>query len=119
LKVADKETMGKFWKELSKEKIWEIGDDLLDGDGCPSIGDEKHPNYIYDAGGLQYKLITKDKVKNLRFYAPHHFEKYCPGRPGRISAIKVEEIMKGYFVAAGEKEFGRYKKLAPFFRTYE
>jgi len=117
VKIAEKEVLHKLWQELAKEMIWKIKDDVDDGEGCPSIGDEKQPNYIYDGGGLFFKLITKDKVKDLRFYAPHHFEKYCPGRAGRISAIKVEQIIKTYFLAAGEKDFGVLKKHNPLFRN--
>lgn len=64
-------------------------------------------------------MITKDNVKDLRFYSPWHFEKYCPGRAGRISAIKIVDIMNTYFTAAGEKDFGILRKHSPGFRDEE
>jgi hypothetical protein len=117
VKIVDKETLKKLWRDLSEQSIWTIRDDLLDGDGCPSIGDEKQPAYISHGGGPFFKLITKDKIKNLVFRAPKYFEQYCPGRKGRIAAIKIDNIFRTYFTNAGEKDFGVLKKFSPLFRN--
>jgi hypothetical protein len=116
VKVVDKHTLNQLWIELMRESIWKIKDDSIDGEGCP-IKKDQQPDEIFDAGGPLFKLITKESVKDLKFYAPNFYEEHCPGRAGRISALKIQEIFKRYFTSAGEKDFGILKKLRYLFKN--
>jgi hypothetical protein len=51
---------------------------------------------IYDGGGLNLYLITSTEIKLLYFYAPGFYEKYCKGRIGRQSVLKIEALFREY-----------------------
>jgi hypothetical protein len=114
--VVDKQILNMFWKDLINEKIWNIKDDVIEGEGCPVVKG-KNVVEIFDGGGPLFKLITKERIKDLKFYSPVFYEAHCPGRSGRISAIKVQELFKTYFTRAGEEDFGKVKKLNYLFRN--
>ena len=102
---------------INIENIWQIKDDKQDGKGCPIIPGKENVN-LYDGGGPIFRLITKNKSEELEFYAPNFFEKYCPGRKGRIVALALEKIFSDYFTAAGEKEFGKHRKVTTTFKSF-
>jgi len=85
-----------LWSNLMAQKPWLIRDDKVDGEGCPeklritknSIEDLN----IYDGGGIQFMLITKNQIKALDFHAPDFYEKQCPGRVGRIAILKISAL---------------------------
>ncbi|MGO4875639.1 hypothetical protein ACEN2P_03480 [Pedobacter psychrotolerans] len=114
--VVDKQSLTTFWKDLMNEQIWHIKDDAIDGEGCPIVKG-KNPVQLFDGGGPLFKLITKDGIKDLKFYSSIFYEVHCPGRSGRISAIKIQELFKTYFTRAGEQDFGKVKKLHYLFRN--
>lgn len=114
--VVDKQSLNTLWKDLMNEQIWNIKDDAVDGEGCPVVKG-KNVIEIFDGGGPLFKLITKERIKDLKFYSPVFYEEHCPGRSGRISAIKVQELFKTYFKRAGEEDFGKVKKLNYLFRN--
>jgi len=114
--VVDKQILNMFWKDLINEQIWNIKDDAIEGEGCPVVKG-KNVVEIFDGGGPLFKLITKERIKDLKFYSPVFYEAHCPGRSGRISAIKVQELFKTYFTRAGEEGFGKVKKLNYLFRN--
>jgi hypothetical protein len=116
VKVVSKDTLNRLWNAISRERIWEIKDDKMDGKGCPIIPGKENVS-LFDGGGPIFRLLTKEGSKELEFYAPNFFEEYCPGRKGRISAVRVEKLFKDYFTAAGEKDFGKHRKLKTTFRS--
>jgi len=85
-----------LWSNLMAEKPWLISDNKVEGEGCPvklritknNIEDLN----IYDGGGIQCMLITKNQIKALDFYAPDFYEKQCPGRAGRIAILKISAL---------------------------
>lgn len=97
-KVIDKspDTLKLFWKQVMKLKPWKISDDAVDGGGCPLVNG-KETVTIDDAGGVYILLVTRASIKPLHFYALHDFEKFCPGRKGRLSAIKLLELFDSTF----------------------
>lgn len=90
----------KFWKDVLTLSPFIIKDDLIDGEGCPPIknidGTTQKIN-VYDGGDVKIYLITKDKIKELSFYAPESYEKICPGREGRIVTLKIMKLFKERF----------------------
>jgi hypothetical protein len=95
MRAADRK---KFWSDLNAFKPWAIKDDGVDGLGCPVVkrvvdGQTIVDNNVVDDGGyLKLYLITKDKIKVLEFFEPYWFEKKCPGREGRIAALKLAAL---------------------------
>lgn len=80
-----------LWNDVLKLKLWDMKDDAIEGSGCPTV---KGSNLtIHDAGGIYILLISKAKIKPLNFYAPEEFEKFCPGRKSRQTAIKLSDSM--------------------------
>lgn len=116
VKVLNKDSLNQLWIDLRKVDVWKIKDDKVEGAGCPIIPGKPTPQ-IYDAGGPIFKLITKSAIRELTFYAPSYFEKECPGRAGRIAALKTEKIFIDYFTTAGEKEIGQIRKHRPNFKN--
>jgi hypothetical protein len=90
----------KFWKDVTALNPFLIKDDLIDGDGCPPIKNKDgstHNSIVYDGGEVKIYLITKDKIKELNFYAPDFYEKICPGREGRVAILKMVKLFKDKF----------------------
>jgi len=86
-----------FWQSLLKQEPWRINDDSVDGESCPDAKNGYDKN-VYDGGGINLYLITKNNIKRLYFYAPQYYEKeVCPGRKGRQAIIKIENLFKTYF----------------------
>lgn len=86
-----------FWKNIGKEKPWQLTDDSVDGHACIDSHCNRTGNYIYDGGGIYLYLITKSEIKKLDYYAPKFFEEVCPGRKGRISILKIEHLFDKHF----------------------
>ncbi|WP_288880470.1 hypothetical protein [Pedobacter panaciterrae] len=87
-----------FWKNIGKENAWLLADDSVDGHACIDNQGNRTGNYIYDGGGIYLYLITKNEIKKLDYYAPQFFEKeVCPGRKGRISILKIEQLFDRHF----------------------
>jgi len=77
---------------IKQEKPWLLVDDEIKGTGCPI--DSKSTPVIYDGGGINLYLITKSEIKLLYFYAPGYYEKYCKGRQGRKSVLKIQSLIR-------------------------
>ncbi len=86
-----------LWKNIGKETPWQLADDSVDGHACIDSQGNRTGNYIYDGGGINLYLITKNEIKKLDYYAPQFFEKVCPGRKGRISILKIEHLFDKHF----------------------
>jgi hypothetical protein len=85
---------GKAWKMLLAERPWNISDDKVDGRGCPP---KKDRSEIDDGGTTNLYLITAGEIKTLSFYAPDFYEKECPGRKGRQSILKIDQLFSELF----------------------
>lgn len=88
------ETLKDLWKEIHRLKPWTLSDDKVDGEGC-SLDKGRSP-VIYDGGGLNLYLITSNGIKQLYFYAPAFYQKYCKGRKGREAVLKIEGLFREY-----------------------
>ncbi|WP_025143261.1 hypothetical protein [Pedobacter jeongneungensis] len=85
-----------LWKKTIAFHPWQMADDAIDGEGCPNL--RVQGDYgIYDGGSIRLFLITKDTIRRLYFYAPAFYDKKCPGRLGRKSILKIEQLFKIYF----------------------
>jgi hypothetical protein len=89
-----------FWSALMEYHPWEIKDDKVEGEGCinkPDLNDNSvEDTNIYDGGGIQLSLITKDRIKVLDFYAPGFYEAQCPARVGRKAVLAIAELFEKY-----------------------
>jgi len=116
VKVLAKDSLKSFWRQVLKADAWQMKDDSTDGEGC--LVNKGNPSaQIFDGGGLSFYVITASEMKELKFYAPAFYEQHCPGRPGRISALKVSELFYSFFEAAGEKEIGKLRKFRYSFKN--
>lgn len=93
--TTDQEAI-RFWDAIAKHNPWAIADDKVDGEGCPQ-NHKNAWNVIYDGGGIQLILITKNQIKKLDFYAPAFYDKNCPGRKGRKAILKIQKIFASKF----------------------
>jgi len=85
------DTLRMVWNDLLKLQLWRTKDDAIEGSGCPVT----KSSYIEidDGGGVYILLITRGEIKPLNFYAPSEFERFCPGRKGRQTAIKLSRMV--------------------------
>lgn len=90
IKDLHTDTLTNLWNEVTKLRLWSVKDDALEGSGCPIT--KKSNVTVYDGGGIYILLISRIDIKPLNFYAPDEFEKYCPGRNGRQTAMKLSSI---------------------------
>lgn len=94
------EQLNQLWADLMSVKPWLIRDDKLDGEGCPEKyrrkGNSIEEVNIYDGGGIQLSLLTRNQVKILDFYAPDYYEKQCRGRAGRKAILKIAAMFDPY-----------------------
>lgn len=89
------DTLKKLWNDVTKLHLWKIKDDAIEGAGCPV---KKHSSVsVEDGGGLYILLISRIEIKPLNFYAPQEFEKHCPERKGRQTAIKLSGMVNQIF----------------------
>lgn len=94
-KDIEPDTLKNLWNDIIRLKLWYMKDDAIEGSGCPTT---KGKNLTIDDGGEIYiLLISKAEIKPLNFYAPEEFEKFCPGRKGRQSAVKLSGLMRKVF----------------------
>jgi len=89
------DTLKKLWNDVVKLNLWRIKDDAVEGSGCPVTKNSIFE--VYDGGGIYILLISRINIKPLNFYAPHDFEKFCPGRKGRQTAIKLSGMIYKIF----------------------
>ncbi len=88
------DSLKQFWEKSSKLKMWDVNDDKIDGEGC----DVKQNGFaISDGGQIYLHLITKDKIKELFFYAPDYYNEKCPGRKGRKAILELSNLFTIYF----------------------
>ncbi|MGN8057572.1 hypothetical protein ACTJKN_14940 [Pedobacter sp. 22163] len=95
IKDTDPDTLRKLWDDVVKLQLWRTKDDAIEGSGCPT----KKGSYlkVEDGGGVYILLISRAEIKPLNFYDPQEFEKYCPGRKGRQTAIKLSSMVYKIF----------------------
>lgn len=89
-----------FWKDVMFLNPWQLNDDSIDGEGCPVVKRKDgvvEDNSIYDGGGIQLYLITKEQIKIKYFYAPDFYDKICPERNGRKSILKISALFENAF----------------------
>jgi len=116
VQVLAKDSLKSFWGQVIETHAWQMKDDSTDGQACP-VKKGTRPDQIYDGGGLSFYVITASEMKELKFYAPAFYEEYCPGRPGRVSALKANELFRSFFEAAGVKEIGKSRKFRYSFKN--
>jgi hypothetical protein len=101
--------VSKLWKEMLALNPWSIGDDAINGMGCPKEAMMKkikkdgksytiEYTQIYDGGALRIYLITKGNIKVLNYYAPDYYETFCPGRVDRLAALKIESLFRKHIL---------------------
>lgn len=89
INVVSQQTLKSMWNEIISEQPWTLLDDEKEGEGCPIKS--KNNQEIYDGGGVNLYLITKEEIKQLYFYAPGFYQKYCK-RKGREAVLKIESL---------------------------
>jgi len=89
------DTLRKLWSEILDLHLWKIKDDAIEGSGCPITSESNFS--VIDGGGLYILLISRLAIKPLNFYAPDVYERHCPGREGRQTAIKLFNIVNKVF----------------------
>jgi hypothetical protein len=81
-----------IWKDISKYKLWNFIDDSKI-DSLVNICDE----ITYDNGFEVFKLLTKDKIIELKYDDPYGKIKNCKFNQTREDIIKIEEIISKFF----------------------
>ena len=81
-----------IWKDISKYKLWNFIDDSKI-DSLVNICDE----ITYDNGFEVFKLLTKDKIIELKYDNPYGKIKNCKFNQTREDIIKIEEIISKFF----------------------
>ncbi len=81
-----------IWKDISKYKLWNFIDDSKI-DSLVNICDE----ITYDNGFEVFKLLTKDKIIELKYDDPYGKIKNCKFNQTRADIIKIEEIISEFF----------------------
>ena len=81
-----------IWKDISKYKLWNFIDDSKI-DSLVNICDE----ITYDNGFEVFKLLTKDKIIELKYDDPYGKIKNCKFNQIREDIIKIEEIISKFF----------------------
>jgi hypothetical protein len=81
-----------IWKDISKYKLWNFIDDSKI-DSLVNICDE----ITYDNGFEVFKLLTKDKIIELKYDDPYGKIKNCKFNQTRADIIKIEEIISKFF----------------------
>jgi hypothetical protein len=81
-----------IWKDISKYKLWNfIDDDKINS--LVNVCDE----ITYDNGCEVFKLLTKDKIIELKYDDPYGKIKNCKFNQIREDIIKIEEIISKFF----------------------
>jgi len=95
IREINQDTLKTMWNDIVKLRLWRIKDDAVEGSGCPVT---KTMNaFVEDGGGIYILLISRIAIKPLNFYAPDNFEKFCRGREGRQTAIKLSGMFYKIF----------------------
>lgn len=95
IKDTNPDTLKKLWNDVARLRLWNTKDDAVEGSGCPVT---KNSNvFVEDGGGIYILLISRVEIKPLNFYDPQEFEKYCPGRAGRQTAIRLSGMFYKIF----------------------
>ncbi len=81
-----------IWKDISKYKLWNFIDDSKI-DSLVNICDE----ITYDNGFEVFKLLTKDKIIELKYDDPYGKIKNCKFNQTRDNIIKIQEIISEFF----------------------
>jgi hypothetical protein len=81
-----------IWKDISKYKLW----NFIDDDKIDPVG------YVCDTETFHerteiFKLLTKDKIIELKYYDPKGQNKDCKFNQTREDIIKIEEIISKFF----------------------
>lgn len=77
-------------KTIRELSLWTLPDDIKEGEGCGT------DCYTFDSVEYDIWLITNKEIRKLHFYDPEYFEKCCPVRKGRQTAIQLIKIMNTY-----------------------
>ena len=86
-----------LWSLIVLQNPWKVMDDRVDGSGCPFVKGGRQ-GAIRDGTTYVLDLITKNRILNLKFYAPYYYEKeVCPGRDGRQRILIIDKLFQNYF----------------------
>ena len=81
-----------IWKDIAKYNLWKFIDDSKIN-SLVNICDE----ITYDNGVEVFKLLTKDKIVELKYDDPYGKIKNCKFNQTRADIIKIEEIISKFF----------------------
>ena len=81
-----------IWKDIAKYNLWNLIDDSKIN-SLVNICDE----ITYDNGVEVFKLLTKDKIVELKYDDPYGKIKNCKFNQTRADIIKIEEIISKFF----------------------
>jgi hypothetical protein len=79
-----------IWREIIKYELWNLTDDR----NIKIKSDIKFE--IYDGVGLEFKLITKDKIIQLNYYEPEFYNQEDFNQ-SRDNIVKIEKIIRGFY----------------------
>jgi hypothetical protein len=79
-----------IWREIIKYELWNLTDDR----NIKIKSDIKFE--ISDGVGLEFKLITKDKIIQLKYYEPEFYNQEDFNQ-SRDNIVKIEKIIRGFY----------------------
>jgi hypothetical protein len=89
--VDTKSSNKSIWKDITKYNIW----NLVDGSKLDSL--DTNCETEFHMGYEIFKLITKDKIIELKYYNPRGLNEDCKFNQTRDDIIKIEDIIFDYF----------------------
>jgi len=89
--VDTKSSNKSIWKDITKYNIW----NLVDGAKLDSL--DTNCETEFHMGYEIFKLITKDKIIELKYYNPKGQNEDCKFNQTRDDIIKIEDIIFDYF----------------------
>ena len=90
--VGTKLSNESIWKDITKYNLWNFIDDAkIDPVGYVCDTESSHERTEI------FKLLTKDKIVELKYYNPKGMNKDCKFNQTRDDIIKIEEIISEFF----------------------
>lgn len=81
-----------IWKDIAKYNLWNLIDDAkIDPVGYVCDTESSHERTEI------FKLLTKDKIIELKYYNPKGMNKDCKFNQTRDDIVKIEEIISEFF----------------------
>jgi hypothetical protein len=90
--VDTKSSNESIWKDITKYNLWSLIDDAKIN-SLGTICDTE----TFGEGYETFKLLTKDKIIELKYYNPKGQNKDCKFNQIRDDIVKIEEIISDFF----------------------